>query len=223
MSFFVVMLDFDSEDIDGMDDDVGDKHEPAPIRHWTATSSHDVYMVDTPKGSDDEEHRDATRDRSPEKQSKRRRKCRSKPRLDRDSSHTDPAIEQDEPADDEHAFEQPSEHGNLDKQTEHPVPGENNSLDDLTPDRLMEQKNLYEGLVATARSLKKQKRKLKTAEDALRIRWSKVRNTADKYGGSRRTKSYPKRKLLPEFDEEALEPPQSKNRKATRSDRRPHG
>ena len=27
------MLDFDSEDIDGMDDDAGDKHEPAPIRH----------------------------------------------------------------------------------------------------------------------------------------------------------------------------------------------
>ena len=64
------VLDFDSEDIDGMDDDVGDEHEPTPIRHWTATSSHDVYMVDTPKGSDDEEHRDATRDRSLEKQSK---------------------------------------------------------------------------------------------------------------------------------------------------------
>ena len=57
------VLNFDSEDIDGMDDDVGDKHEPAPIRHWTATSSHDVYMVYTPKGSDNEEHRDATRDR----------------------------------------------------------------------------------------------------------------------------------------------------------------
>ena len=81
----------------------------------------------------------------------------------------------------------------------------------------MEQKNLHERLVATARSLKKQKRKLKTAEDALRIRWSKVINTTDKYGDSRRTKSYPKRKLLPEFDEEALEPSHSKNEKATRS------
>ena len=86
----------------------------------------------------------------------------------------------------------------------------------------MEQKNLHERLVATARSLKKQKRKLKTAEDALRIRWSKVINTTDKYGDGRRTKSYPKRKLLPEFDEEALEPSHSKNEKATRSDRRPH-
>ena len=43
------MLDFDSKDIDGMDDDVGDEHEPAPIGHWKATPTHDVYMVDTPK------------------------------------------------------------------------------------------------------------------------------------------------------------------------------
>ena len=109
--------------------------------------------------------------------------------------------------DDKHAFEQASEQDNLDKQTEHPVPGENNSPDDLTPDKLMEQKNLHKRLVTTTRSLKKQKRKLKTAEDVLRMRWSKVLNTADKYGGSRPTKSYPKRKLLPKFDEEALEPP----------------
>ena len=87
----------------------------------------------------------------------------------------------------------------------------------------MEQKNLHERLVATACSLKKQKRKLKTAEDALRIRWSKIINTADKYSDRRRTKSYPKRKLLPEFDEEALESSHSKNEKVTRSDRRPHG
>ena len=36
------MLDFDSEDIDGMDDDAGDKQEPLPIGHWTATSSYDA-------------------------------------------------------------------------------------------------------------------------------------------------------------------------------------
>ena len=56
--------------------------------------------------------------------------------------------------------------------------------------------------------MKKQKRKLKTAEDALRMRWSKVLNTADKYGNSHQAKRYPKRKLLPEFDEEAVDPPQ---------------
>ena len=109
---------------------------------------------------------------------------------------------------DAHATKQPARHDELDKQ---PIPGE----DDLTSP---EHTNLHKRLVATARSLKKQKRKLKTAEDALRMRWSNVLNTADKYDASRQAKSYPKRKLLPEFDEEALEPPQSKNRKAVRSD-----
>ena len=52
-------------------------------------------MVDTPKGSDNEEKGDGTGDRPPEKQ--------SKPRLDKN-----PAIEQDEPVDDEQALEQPS-------------------------------------------------------------------------------------------------------------------
>ena len=54
------------------------------------------------------------------------------------------------------------------------------------------------------------------------MRWSKVLKTADKYGDSRQAKSYSKRKLLPEFDEEAVEPPKSKNKEAAQSDRRPH-
>ena len=98
-----------------MDDDVGGKQEPAPTGHWTATPSYGVYMVDTPKGNDEDEWEDTTRGRSLEKQSKRRHKHRSKPHLDRDSSHTDPSTEQGEPADDEHAIEQPSEQDNLDK------------------------------------------------------------------------------------------------------------
>ena len=96
---------------------------------------------------------------------------------------------------------------------EQPIPGENNSPDDLTPDTSPEHKNLHRRLVATARSLKKQKRKLKTAEDVLRMRWSKVLKTADKYGDSYHAKSYPKRKLLPEFDEEALEPHSQKRKR----------
>ena len=43
------MLDFVSEDIDGMGDDAGDEQEPPPTGRWTATSSYDIYMVDTPK------------------------------------------------------------------------------------------------------------------------------------------------------------------------------
>ena len=109
-------------------------------------------MVDTPKGSDDEEQRDATKDKSLEKQSRQRRKRQTKSRLDKDGGHTDPTIEQVEPVDDEHAIEQPSEQDNLDKQ---PVPDEDNSTDDLTPDKLLEQKNLHKRLIGTARSLKK--------------------------------------------------------------------
>src|SRR4051812_49225163 len=212
------MLDFGSEDFDGMDDEDGDEREPAPIGHWTSTPPNDVFMVDTPKGNDNEEKGGEKRGKPSEKQSKRRRRRRAKPRLVQD-----PAVEQDEPVDDEHASEQPSEQGNTDREDRQPSPSHNRTPDDFTPDKTMEQKNLHERLVATARSLKKQKRKQKTAEDALKTRWSKVIKTADKYGGSRRTNSYPKRKLLPEFDQEALEHPHLKNKKSTRSDRRPHG
>src|SRR3954466_13059704 len=72
------MLDYGSEDIDGMDDDAGEEHEPPPTGRWTATSSYDIYMVDTPKESDGNK---LTEDNPLEKQSKHRRhRRRSKPR-----------------------------------------------------------------------------------------------------------------------------------------------
>ena len=45
------MLDYASEDIDGMDDDAGEEQAENPpfTEHWTATSSYDMYMVDAPK------------------------------------------------------------------------------------------------------------------------------------------------------------------------------
>ena len=49
----------------------------------------DVYMVDTPKGSNNEEQRDTAKDNSLKKQPKRQRKRRSKSHLDIDSTHTD--------------------------------------------------------------------------------------------------------------------------------------
>ena len=51
------------------------------------------------------------------------------------------------------------------------------------------------------------------------MRWSKVLKTADKYGNSHQEKSYPKHKLLPKFNEEAVEPPQLKSKEAARPDR----
>ena len=66
------MLDFDSEDIDGMDADAGDDQEPAPIGHWKATSSYDIYMVDTPK----EGNGDGTTEDDPSKKQPKRRRQR---------------------------------------------------------------------------------------------------------------------------------------------------
>ena len=81
-------LDFDSEDIDGMDDDAGEEQEPPPTGRWTATSSYDIYMVDTPKESDGEERKDATEDNPLDKQPKRRRRRRSKSRHSKNSDNS---------------------------------------------------------------------------------------------------------------------------------------
>ena len=140
------MLDFDSVDIDGMDNDAGGEEEPPPTGRWTSTSSYDVYMVDTPKEDDDEERKDAPKACSLEKQSKRRRKRRPKSRLGRNNDHTDPALEQGEPLPD---------HDNTENQTEQTNSVKDNSPDDITSDRHPEQQNACQRLVATARSLKK--------------------------------------------------------------------
>ena len=96
------MLDFGSEDIEGMDDDAGEEQEPPPIGSWTATSSYDIYKVDTPKESDGNK---AMEDNSLEKQSKNRHHRRhSKPRHSkssdtgtRDNNAADSAEDEDNP------------------------------------------------------------------------------------------------------------------------------
>ena len=96
------MLDYDSEDIDGMDDDAGDDQEPAPNGRRKATPSHNVCMVDTPKGSDNEEKWDVAKDNSPNRQTRRLRKRRPKTGIDKNGTHMDPALEQGEAVDDAH-------------------------------------------------------------------------------------------------------------------------
>ena len=61
------MLHFDSEDIDGMNNDVGEEQEPPPTGRWTATSSYNIYMVDTPKEDNGENKKDLVEDKPPEK------------------------------------------------------------------------------------------------------------------------------------------------------------
>ena len=63
------MLDFDSEDIDGMDDDAREEQEPPPLGRWTTTSSYDIYMANTPK-EDKGDKKDTTEDKPSEQKPK---------------------------------------------------------------------------------------------------------------------------------------------------------
>ena len=83
------MLDYDSEDIDGMDDDAGEEQAQKPplTGCWTATSSYDVYMMDTPKENNGNNKNDPIKDKPPKKQPKRRRqRRRPKPRHGKNSN-----------------------------------------------------------------------------------------------------------------------------------------
>ena len=69
------MLDYGSEDIDGMDDDAEEEEAQNPpfTGRWTATSPYDVYMVDTPKENNGDNKKDPVEDKPPEIQPKHRR------------------------------------------------------------------------------------------------------------------------------------------------------
>ena len=96
----------------------------------------------------------------------------------------DPAMEQDEPGDGVHSPEPTSNDVDPEGKIHQPVSGEENSLDDdalIIPEKHLEQENLHKSLIATARSLKKQKQRLKAAEDMLNHRWNKVLDTDQKW------------------------------------------
>ena len=67
-------LDYDSEDIDSMDDDAREEQAENPpfTGRWTATSSYDVYMVDAPKENSGDDKEDPVEDKPPEMQRKHR-------------------------------------------------------------------------------------------------------------------------------------------------------
>ena len=83
------MLDYDSEDIHGMDDDAGDEEAQNPpfTGRWKATSSYYVYMVDAPKDNSGDDKENPAKEDPPKTQPKRRRqRRRSKSRCSRDSN-----------------------------------------------------------------------------------------------------------------------------------------
>ena len=88
------------------------------------------------------------------------------------------------------------------------------SLDDeefVVPEDPVEQERFKRQLIATTNSLKKKQQQLQADQDLLAERWTEVL-AAEEYELERPSKSYPKRRLLPQFDEEAPEPiPPSRN------------
>ena len=83
------MLDYGSEDIDGMDDDAREEQAQNPpfTGRWTTTSSYDVYMVDTPKEGNGDNETNPIKDIPPETRPRRRRpRRRSKSRRGKDSN-----------------------------------------------------------------------------------------------------------------------------------------
>ena len=81
----------------------------------------------------------------------------------------------------------------------------------IVPEEPIEQEHFKRRLIATARSLKKKQQQLQADQDLLNNRWTDVL-AAEEYGLEHPTKSYLKRKLLPQFDDEALEPvPSARN------------
>ena len=60
-------------------------------------------------------------------------------------------------------------------------------------------------LIATAKSLKKKQQQLQADQDLLTDRWTEVL-AAKEYGLEHPTKSYTRRRSLPQFEDEALEP-----------------
>ena len=91
--------------------------------------------------------------------------------------------------------------------------------DFIVPEEPLEQERFKHRLIATARSLKKKQQQLQTNQDLLNDRWTNIL-VAEEYGLELPTKTYPKRKLLPQFDDEALDPvPSARNA----ADRPPRG
>ena len=89
-----------------------------------------------------------------------------------------------------------------------PLSEDEESLGDeefFVPEDPVEQERFKRRLIATANSLKKKQQQLRADQDLLADRWTEVL-AAEEYELERPAKSYPKRRLLPQLEEEALKP-----------------
>ena len=98
--------------------------------------------------------------------------------------------------------------GDLEDDNYMPLSKDEVSLGDggfIMPEDPIELERFKRRLIATAKSLEKKQQQLQADQDLLTDRWTEVL-AAEEYGLERPAKNYPKRKLLPQFEEEALEP-----------------
>ena len=75
----------------------------------------------------------------------------------------------------------------------------------IVPEDPIEQERFKRRLIATTKSLKKKQQQLQAEQDLLADRWTEVL-AAEEHELERPIKSFPKRRLLPQLEEEALKP-----------------
>ena len=80
--------------------------------------------------------------------------------------------------------------------------------DFIIPEDPLEQEKFKRQLIATARSLKRKQQQLKAEQDTLNDRWTMVLAAEEGLDDQRQGqyRSYPRRRLLPKFEDEAFEP-----------------
>lgn len=173
-------LDYGSEDIDGMDDDADEElGQDLPFtERLAATSSYDMYMVDTPKRTNDDEKEDPVEDEPTVIQPKCRcQQCRSKSRHGIDGNtgtgenNTPEGAEDNKDPVDATDVQNEREDGKVspDGQATHEDSENSNYLqlsedeaslgseDFIVPEEPQEQERLKRRLIAIARSLKKKR------------------------------------------------------------------
>src|SRR5215216_5059609 len=205
-----------------------------------AISTYDVYMVDTPKEDDDGEvKKDPVEDKPADAPPKcRRPRRRPKSRRTKDSNTGTEDNNTPKDAEDHKAPAKPTsdqddqEEGQVNrddaveiedsKDSNYlPISEDEVSLGDedfIVPEEPFEQERFKRQLIATARSLKQKQQRLQAEQDTLNDRWTQIL-AAEEYGLERPPNSYPKSRLLPQFDDEALEPIPPNNNPADEPDR----
>ena len=152
------VLDFDFEDIDGMDDDAGDVQNPPLTRQWTATSPNDIYMVDTPKETNGDEAVEDNPSGGKTKHGHLRR--HSKPRHINSGPGDDSDSTKEEYSPDQPTIKQAvhATMGYLERDNYTPPSEDEVSLDNDefgVPEDLVEQVRFRRRLIATAKSLQR--------------------------------------------------------------------